>query len=741
MSDEKSRQSSGSGPGWPELPDPIQTQAEWVGGHALTGVWRDLLAPPVAGATGEARERLLRMRTNASWDPQPEPGSNADIGEAIFAKINLSLALAPLLAEAQLLSVQPLLAHLLPFPVPDEELVGWAQSYQPPAPTLFVDFEDEDGTPVLWDAETWPLPFHLRGALTWTNQAALSVIPFGSVSGRHLIGGTDYQPWARLVLLREQPPEEAWPQPGQGDVLLAPDGTAATWVKLDTESHCAHQASIATHLAFGALSMLSLLDRLEVPFGEPPLPRPARRRASRAGQRIGWVPLGLPELRTRKADDADDEIGDDRRLDAAEAMACPVGKTHTRLDQAHTLWHEALDAYQEPDLFATKLNALLTALRSVTFVLQKELAHTDGFQEWWDAWRARMSAIPLMRWSLEARNKIEKQGDLDTASVAAVRITGDFTDGQEILVDVDPDATPSEIARRVRVDGALPLRVRHEGVLVIERRWTLAELEGREILDALAECFGVLAQIVADAHARADVSFEECELSVEEPHHAAVLALQPSGRPPCMASSREVRTSRRSLSDGAPVGLEILSKPMPTAEQLAEAADRYGLDEADHVPPDDDIVEHTRRMHDVGRRMLVEDGHHRTIVWLVRGEQPVGMTTLNPEDQRDKFMMIEQLADDVTRLGADHVTFAAEMWEAPPVPEDDRRAARRPEERDDRTESFCTTLLRRDAPAITFRSPIIRDDDKLTLGEPQTIREHVPPFLQPIIDAWAAWPA
>jgi hypothetical protein len=573
----------------------------------------------------------------------------------------------------------------------------------------------------------------------WSDQVALSVIPFGSVSGRHLIGGTDYQPWARLVLLREQPSEDTWPQPGQGDVLLAPDGSAAGWVALDTESHCAHQASIATHLAFGALSMLALLDRLKVPFGDRPLPRPARRRAARAGQLIGWVPLGLPNLPGRR-DDSDDEIDEERRSDVADPQACPVAKTHTRLDQAHTLWHEALDAYQEPELFATKLNALLTALRSVTFVLQKELAHTEGFEEWWKEWRARMKAIPLMRWSLQARNKIEKQGDLDSASVAAVRITGDFTDGQEILVDVDPDAPPAEIARRVRVGGALPLRVRHEGVLVIERRWTVAELEGREILDALAECFGVLAQVVADAHTRAGGPLEECELSVKDDHHAAVLALQLSGRPPCMAASREVRTSRRSLSDGAPIGLEIQSMPIPTAEQLAQAADRYGLEGADSVPPGDDVVEHTRRMHDVGRRMLLEDGYHRTIVWLVRGEQPVGMITLNPEDQRDKFMMIEQLADEVTRLSADRVMFAAETWEAPPVAAGDRRATLRPEERDDRTESFCTTLLRRDGPAITFRSRMIRDGDTLTLGEPETIREHVPPYLQPIIGAWATWP-
>jgi hypothetical protein len=154
MGDETSEQMSGIGPGWPELPDPIPTQQAWADGHALTGVWRDLLAPPVAGATGKARERVHRMRTNASWDPRPEPGVSADIGQAIAAKVQLSVSLAPLLAEAQLLSVQPLLAQLLPFPVPDDELIGWAAGYEPPAFPLFVDFEEKaahrsSGTPRL----------------------------------------------------------------------------------------------------------------------------------------------------------------------------------------------------------------------------------------------------------------------------------------------------------------------------------------------------------------------------------------------------------------------------------------------------------------------------------------------------------------------------------------------------------------------------------------------------------------
>jgi hypothetical protein len=49
---------------------------------------------------------------------------------------------------------------------------------------------------------------------------------------------------------------------------------------------------------------------------------------------------------------------------------CPIPNAHRRLEEAHRLWHRAAESYDDPDEFRTNLNALLQALRSVTFVLQ-----------------------------------------------------------------------------------------------------------------------------------------------------------------------------------------------------------------------------------------------------------------------------------------------------------------------------------------------------------------------------------
>jgi hypothetical protein len=66
--------------------------------------------------------------------------------------------------------------------------------------------------------------------------------------------------------------------------------------------------------------------------------------------------------------------------------ACPIQDTHSRLHQAHRLWHQVQQEYGDPDGFCTNLNALVQALRSVTFILQKEKRIIPEFDSWYEGW-------------------------------------------------------------------------------------------------------------------------------------------------------------------------------------------------------------------------------------------------------------------------------------------------------------------------------------------------------------------
>lgn len=60
--------------------------------------------------------------------------------------------------------------------------------------------------------------------------------------------------------------------------------------------------------------------------------------------------------------------------------------------------------------FGYEFNAFLSAARSVTFLLQKEMNEVIGFDVWWDARRKEMSQDPAMKFFLELRNFSQKQG-------------------------------------------------------------------------------------------------------------------------------------------------------------------------------------------------------------------------------------------------------------------------------------------------------------------------------------------
>src|SRR5260370_26474134 len=60
--------------------------------------------------------------------------------------------------------------------------------------------------------------------------------------------------------------------------------------------------------------------------------------------------------------------------------------------------------------FGYELNAFLSAARSVTFLMQKEMAHVPGFPDWWAGKQRQLKADPVAWFFLELRNFSQKQG-------------------------------------------------------------------------------------------------------------------------------------------------------------------------------------------------------------------------------------------------------------------------------------------------------------------------------------------
>lgn len=118
-------------------------------------------------------------------------------------------------------------------------------------------------------------------------------------------------------------------------------------------------------------------------------------------------------------------------------------------------------ASSRPERAGYFLNAFLSSARSVTFLLQKEMAHVDGFAPWWASQRLAMGGDKVARFFLELRNFSQKQGRVSLVSSRtgnagsrswAFRFVGTETSVPEELLGVDAGrACVAHVAKLARV--------------------------------------------------------------------------------------------------------------------------------------------------------------------------------------------------------------------------------------------------------------------------------------------------
>jgi hypothetical protein len=166
----------------------------------------------------------------------------------------------------------------------------------------------------------------------------------------------------------------------------------------------------------------------------------------------------------------------------AQEAACPLAAIDQRLADAHRLWHQAEAAYFDPDGFRLAVQNAIQTLRSLTFIVQNHKPVILDFVNWYGdyvdekrgkrgKWQERLHADPLMRWMVEARNKIEKRGDLESHSIVRAEIIASYyDDGPRIDVPAHLFEDAEALLRGIP-DNLLGQHIRRNGVLRIQRRW------------------------------------------------------------------------------------------------------------------------------------------------------------------------------------------------------------------------------------------------------------------------------
>jgi hypothetical protein len=341
---------------------------------------------------------------------------------------------------------------------------------------------------------------------------------------------------------------------------------------------------------------------------------------------------------------------------------CPISNAHSRLNEAHQLWHQTAAQYQNPGGFRANLNASIQALRNITFVLQKEKGAVPTFTKWYAGWQTRMREEKILRWLHQARNIVVKEGDLRTVSTARVSLMN-WLEFPVAEFEVRPLVPTAQIASDLAtyLPQALPQDLDQASILVVERRWVVADLPELELLDVLAHGYGFLWTLIADAHKVCGVEMELYE-QTDDLHGNAPAQERFGGKLACMIATKQLRSARVRLDSKEHVAAEMIPRPIDSKNE-AKAAKRYGLESSmPAAPKGKDLYEAVKWFMEAAKRVLARDKFHSGVVLLQLPNGGLQLYSLNPADQSGKYVLWERLVDEVERTGAVGLIDIREIW-------------------------------------------------------------------------------
>lgn len=417
-----------------------------------------------------------------------------------------------------------------------------------------------------------------------------------------------------------------------------------------------------------------------------------------------------------------------------DTSTCPLAAVHQRMEDAHRLWHQALESYFDPEAFRVALQGCIQTLRTVTWLLQNNKRDIPQFDVWYPCWQEKMRTDQVMRWLVTARNKIEKQGDLATFSMVHARVVASYFDeGPEIQVKAELFDDATVLFKKIPRD-FLERQVIEHGVLQIERRWVDSELSAWELMDALSHVYGQLSILIDDAHRQLGI----LPTILVDTSSGAIRRFPPrkdhlGGRLPCMVMTGEVRTASFSLKTGNALSFtEQACKA--DAESMKTAKERYGPALPEHPSrASDSFKDLARWSFQMARHVFQIDGHHVPLFIFVQENKPISMMEGHAHDRAEKYLLMRRVAAEVRRLGADAVIAINEAWTASPDPDDPFKY---PVDMPDRGELLLLCACSRAGEMFQIRAEITRTEGAPALGETAEQDGGALFMFAPVLEVW-----
>jgi len=406
-------------------------------------------------------------------------------------------------------------------------------------------------------------------------------------------------------------------------------------------------------------------------------------------------------------------------------MDCPISNVEKRLQDAGSFWQSAHDSYFDPDVFRRNVQSSIQTFRTVTWVLQNAKASIPKFDVWYKEKQDKMREDMRLKWLVDARNHIEKQGDLDTHSKFIIERTDSWLPGEKRTIMLPPSIRPEDIIKTIAAKYP-ESKCREGSILKVSREWVDSEMPDEEVLSLLVHAYSKLQDMIIEVHELLPCEIRDaCEFYQIRKSHSSHL---PEG----MDKLHFPAVAWFSLERG------ILKEYGETIETVTRediektVRERYGDFGGIDIGPSsqssfkkicDDFFE-------IGKKMLIKDGYHLMIA-LIHTEKGFFSVELRPEDRADKHVLIRELASKCARLRAVSCILIGEVWAAVYSPRHGPHAVGHP----DRQEELFLAAYHKDEGFITREAIFRREGDTIVFSDGDTAKYMHASILNPVVDA------
>ena len=331
---------------------------------------------------------------------------------------------------------------------------------------------------------------------------------------------------------------------------------------------------------------------------------------------------------------------------------CPLYGVHEKFDQAFILWEQCNENYFNPKKFITNINALIQALRNITFTIENEKHNIPDFDVWYKCWTNKLKDDQFTKWISDSRTSIVHKKDFELSSRAIVSCY-DYSTIFIANIDVPIFLSTEEIVKFLKNKKMIVKNMENAEVLLdIRRVWTHKDFPNYDVLYILLCSFIVYSNMIADLHKQMNLNAKNCNYYIEEnktgfPNHLINL----------IQDYENEKTSTITLKDLSQINIKIeeriLTKIM---EKIVKERYKVPLKEIKGQKSFFDQV------NEIAKIILQKDHYIVPMVFLIDNNGKTRQLALEQIDRSDKYLIMHIVAKIIKEENIKEVLFVNDSY-------------------------------------------------------------------------------